>query len=699
MSYGPPPPLKLLQNADRRRRVESVRLGVARILENNLLPHFTDHSVKHSDRLTELVDKLGQSCIPALDDREASIVYLACYFHDLGMQWESAGSTETIIEAGLSPSWDTMPEDERREALRKYHNKISAEAVVLSTQDSDFLGIQLEESDDPELVAQLCHAHTVNAPSEEYDQLMEGPSGVRLKLISGLLRMADILDETSSRALRPRANSLRLDAVAELHWWRHHYTREVDFRGDGQIVVRFDYPKLKRGEYHLVVSNLQLPEIVSEIERHRNAFAIAKLTWRIQGEVSTAPHPVVKDMGADVFARMKRLVYGDPPPTTSTDSSVDRPAVAPYTPDKRPMFVPYPAKGAGVRGRTQSLERLREVLRGEGRTSIGHAAAFLGMGGLGKTQLAVEYAHLDGHNYSNGVVWIQANADLDSQLSDLAVKAEWVAPETDPAIATTIARQRILTYPHTLLIFDNVEDLSTIAGLLPDPNLGIHVVLTSRNEQTGFTPVPISLLNDDDSRGVLLDVSGRGLPAGDERVALDDLVKQIDGLPLALELAGAYLRYRSGMSWREYTNLFRSNAGAALPQKYGAGSFTKHDGDVWAALRIGEEVWSQEPILEDALKVLTWSGNSPMGLKLLAFLTNAPSETELIAALRLAESLRIVSPAPDRLAFVLHALVREAQRRAWPIEEMRPWAEVVSKRVGEWFQNRRELYEEVPSAS
>src|SRR5687768_14069827 len=77
-------------------RLTELRERVAPILANNLLPHFTDHSVAHSDSLVRIVDQLIQplqQSAQRLTQDELQILYSACYLHDIGMQYENADKT------------------------------------------------------------------------------------------------------------------------------------------------------------------------------------------------------------------------------------------------------------------------------------------------------------------------------------------------------------------------------------------------------------------------------------------------------------------------------------------------------------------------------------------------------------------------------------------------------------------------------
>jgi len=64
--------------------------------------------------------------------------------------------------------------------------------------------------------------------------------------------------------------------------------------------------------------------------------------------------------------------------------------VADYSPDKPVFFVPFAGKGEQMIGREEVLRQVHQQLWRGKRTAIGQTASFQGLGGLGKTQLAVE---------------------------------------------------------------------------------------------------------------------------------------------------------------------------------------------------------------------------------------------------------------------------------------------------------------------
>ncbi len=357
-----------------------------------------------------------------------------------------------------------------------------------------------------------------------------------------------------------------------------------------------------------------------------------------------------------------------------------------FDPKNAPFHVPYRQKGGQVVGREDSLVKVRDQLESGKRTSIGQTAVFQGIGGLGKTQLAVEYAYKYRNSYPNGVIWITADQNIDAQLVDLAVKAMWVAPESEHSIKLEIARQRLRSYSDCLIIFDNLEKIESIKPYLPEYPAEPHILATSRSEQPDFNYLPIDVLDAEQSLQLLVQEAGRA-PLGDiELQAAKGITQILGGLPLALELVGAYLSRRP-VSWQEYLSLLQRNLKSAFPNRLS--SLTGHAADLYSTLQISEEVIAEEPLLRDILDVLSWSAPAPMGKDLLAVLADVKDVEQLTGALGLGVALRILRKTPGSERYAIHRLVQEVRREQCPLSERSVWTLRLCQQIADWFDLMR----------
>lgn len=368
--------------------------------------------------------------------------------------------------------------------------------------------------------------------------------------------------------------------------------------------------------------------------------------------------------------------------------------VADYDPRHPPFFVPFRQKGEQVIGREAALQAVRGQLTRGRRTAIGQTASFQGLGGLGKTQLAVEYAYRFRDTYPNGVIWLNADQDIDAQLTELAEKARWVSPLAEHKYKLEVAQRRLRTYSDCLIVFDNLEDPQAIKDYLPDPQADPHILVTSRTPQPGFTPVPLGPLSEALSIELLYQEASRKADGSAEEAAAREIAQSLGGLPLALELAGAYLRY-SQISFRQYLDLLHKNLKAATTVNFATGGFTRHETDLYSTLKINEKVFEEEPRLRDVLDLLTWSGTAPMGFSLMCKLLDV-SDAELTDALGLGNIFRMLQKWPDAESYSIHRLLSVVRREEFPLDGRKEWASQMCKRIGDWFQERRKGFSNLP---
>lgn len=300
------PTFKHLDNPS---HIVELRRAVKPILSNRLLTNFTDHSVKHSDSVSELVDELLeplQASQHKLNEQELTILYSACYLHDIGLHYEKAGDTKIINSLGLSSSWEGLSENERRRLLREYHHNISAEMIMNSVRaENPIIGLQMTDRYSPELVASISEAHNMSVESERYRELTNDFGNIRMELLSGILRIADILDESRRRATLEQARTLELDLTSQTHWWRHYYTKDIKIdQNDHLITVWFDFPPNRHNEYKNVVPELQMPWIEREFENHRKVFSKYDFSWSVTHTVRASAYSSSAKMPDLVFSEM-----------------------------------------------------------------------------------------------------------------------------------------------------------------------------------------------------------------------------------------------------------------------------------------------------------------------------------------------------------------------------------------------------------
>ncbi len=300
---------KHLTNEVKRSRLIALRDAAKPILANNLLPYFTAHDVEHCDRVTTVIDAFIeplQGAANRLTDDELFVVYAAAYLHDIGMQYENVENSPTIRAAIGTDSWEALPVPEKRDLLRRHHPAISAELITMSVRNrTPPIGFQLGDDDHPTAIASICEAHGIKTEGQRYAQLTTDAPGLRMRLLAGILRCADILEESRRRAVRPRAESLNLSIESQVHWWRHYYTNDVQFdQANRSINLWFEFPPNRRAELSRIVPELQAPEVHAELTRHHEVFAPHNLAWFVRPRVYESPHQAVEDLPEPVLREM-----------------------------------------------------------------------------------------------------------------------------------------------------------------------------------------------------------------------------------------------------------------------------------------------------------------------------------------------------------------------------------------------------------
>lgn len=308
------PPVFIGLKTSRRSRLIDLREKVEPVLRNRIHSHFTDHSVAHSDRVAAIARQLSAPLKGAqrLNGDEAFVLFASCYLHDVGMHNETAGIFGRLAARlrAVKRDWSEVERDERLDFIRRYHHEISADMVSGSVRSvAPSIGLSLLEDDLPSEIASICEAHCVDTNSSRYVELTQAGErpGMRLRLLSSLLRLADILDEANHRALVEQARTLDLNLESRMHWWRHYYTREISVESaNNRITVWFDFPLAQKDEYAEIIPPLQMPLAEAELARHREVLAENGLGWHLGWQVQQNAFSSLSAMPTDVKGLMLR---------------------------------------------------------------------------------------------------------------------------------------------------------------------------------------------------------------------------------------------------------------------------------------------------------------------------------------------------------------------------------------------------------
>lgn len=231
-------------------------------------------------------------------------------------------------------------------------------------------------------------------------------------------------------------------------------------------------------------------------------------------------------------------------------AAAERQSQATTPPPRR--LIGLPPRIPSFTGREDELYRLDSILIHNKPAVVTQAVgrvAVRGMGGVGKTSLAVEYAYRYRNLYA-GVCWCPAEtrAGLIDALARLgAALAGAASEEADAEKAAKGALQRLAEQRGTwLLVYDNVASPSEIADLLP--SAGARVLITSRfSDWTGSADeVALTTLPPEEAVAFLQSRAGR-----EDVVGARTLADALGYLPLALDHAAAYCK-RTQIGFAEY---------------------------------------------------------------------------------------------------------------------------------------------------
>ena len=258
--------------------------------------------------------------------------------------------------------------------------------------------------------------------------------------------------------------------------------------------------------------------------------------------------------------------------------SVDRSLEEPRFPGTLPPVWNLPRRNPNFTGRDAVLDNLRQSLSDSQTTAVTQNA-FYGLGGIGKSQLAIEYAYR--HSSSYDVVWWLHSEEPSSLATDytaLAPKLNLKVPEgtAQPKVMEAV-RDWLDHHQGWLLVFDNAVDAKSLSEYLPK-GAGGHVLITSRNHdwKRMALPLEISVWGREESIAFLHKRTGQNDDAGADAIA-----KVLGDLPLALEQAAAYMDEK-GKGYADYLRLFTSRREKLWEKEESSDGYKKTVATTWS---------------------------------------------------------------------------------------------------------------------
>jgi hypothetical protein len=217
-----------------------------------------------------------------------------------------------------------------------------------------------------------------------------------------------------------------------------------------------------------------------------------------------------------------------------------------------------PARNPGFTGRDDLLEAVRERLLAGDKAVV---QALHGMGGVGKTQLATEYAHRFAESYDLAW-WVNSEQGglIGDQFAALGLALGCVRAAAGTEVVRAVVLAELRERRRWLLVFDNAENPVDVTPWLP--GRGGHVLITSRERGWAevAAPVEVDVLARPESVAIL-QARVPGLTGADA----DRLAAELGDLPLAIAQAAGFVA-ETGMVSAQYLGLLRTRAGQLLAQ-------------------------------------------------------------------------------------------------------------------------------------
>ncbi|MGH3758999.1 FxSxx-COOH system tetratricopeptide repeat protein [Actinophytocola sp.] len=511
-------------------------------------------------------------------------------------------------------------------------------AVPVDLQVAQLVQEAFQQGRHPEFVGELIatgllrYAPRADAESDSDTTLFELPIPVRESLLDGarrsetarvvrtvahhfgrsmsvLERMRDALDNPHTAA-DPRPTPETADEIA--------LERVVLRALNGPYLVRAN---------RLAQLDIETPSVDHESEtmppRPEPHDLSANDTDERTGIPSTAPEPTTA-RHHDPDARQPVTTLLTHPPLYSTGTSRER------QPDEAPpIWGNVPQRNLSFTGRSDLLDQLDQRLTAGGTTAV-LPAALHGMGGIGKTQMAMEYIYRHLQDY-DVIWWIEAGrpTQIRAALTELARQLH-LPGGNDASVAIPAVREALRTgrpYRRWLLVFDAAESPDQVRPFFPTNGPG-EILITSRNpDWAGVArPLEVALFKREESRELM---RRRSPDIAD--AAADEVAERLGDLPLAISQASAWLA-ETGMPPAEYLRLLDEKVNEMLEASAPA---NPDEVSVTAAWNVSfDELRNRNAAAHQILQICAFFSPEPISRDIFSGVRGVSIQPEIDVALR-----------------------------------------------------------------
>ena len=364
---------------------------------------------------------------------------------------------------------------------------------------------------------------------------------------------------------------------------------------------------------------------------------------------------------------------------------------------KKPLWnIPY-QRNPFFTGREKLLTDLHHNLTQTSAAALTQRQAIHGLGGIGKTQTAIEYAYRYREDYA-AILWTSAATRdlLITSFVSLAALLNLPEKDTPDQMLTVEAVKRWLTnHSDWLLILDNADDLAMASEFLPVGQTG-HILLTTRAQAAGTIANSIVVESMDKQEGVQLLLKRAKVLSLDTPVDQEAqsqaraIVDMLGGLPLAIDQAGAYIE-ESGCSLAQYLTFYRTRRKELLRRRSGLPA--EHPEPVATTWSLSfQKVKEANSAASELLQVCAFldadaipeefftKGAKHLG-KVLSPVASDPFQ--LNEAIQVLRQYSLIRRHPQTHTLSIHRLVQAVLQDSMTTKQQRQWTERVIHALGE----------------